>query len=214
MASSISAKGELDVKDQVSVKNQVSMKDKMTVPPQKTSLLNQESFNETLREYEGAILRVVSNYERIKARQEELYQEICLAIWKALAKFDHKSSLKTYLLSIAHKRSISHVAKYANEPKSSDITEMALDSKEQHSSAAGRLDLNQELEKHQRITKLLQAMDQLPLVERQLVSLALEGVSYKDIAEILGITVTNVGAKLNRAKAKLKTLIESGEITK
>jgi RNA polymerase sigma-70 factor, ECF subfamily len=159
-------------------------------------------FQETLAQHNPAIMRVVTSYERIKALQEELYQEISVALWKSLAKFDNQSSLKTYILSIAHKRSISHVAKYAKEPRSTEIVEYELP---QHDCPSS------ELAAQQRISKLLNGLNQLSLVERQLVTLALEGVSYLEIAEILGMTTNLVGVKLNRAKAKLKTIMENSE---
>jgi len=158
----------------------------------------EKHFEQTLEQHNAAISRVVSSYEMIKALQEELYQEISVALWKALAKFDQKSSLKTYVLSIAHKRAISHVAKYAREPRTSDICEFELPSDNCPS---------EQLAQSQRMNKLLFALHQLPMLERQLVTLALEGVSYKEIAEILGITTNLVGVKLNRAKTKLKSLI-------
>ena len=155
-------------------------------------------FEETLATYNPAISRVISSYENIKSLQEELYQEISVALWKAIARFDQKSSLKTYVLSIAHKRAISHVAKYAKEPRSTEINEIHLPLEDCPS---------QQLAKQQRVNRLLKALDQMSLVERQLVTLALEGVSYIDIAEILGMTTNLVGVKLNRAKTKLKAFM-------
>lgn len=160
----------------------------------------EEFFEGALTEHNPAILRVVSSYENIKSLQEELYQEISVALWKSLAKFDNKSSLKTYILSIAHKRAISHVAKYAKEPRSQEVNELDLPRSDCPS---------EQLANQQRVNKLVRALKQMTLVERQLVTLALEGVSYIDIAEILGMTTNLVGVKLNRAKTKLKTLIQS-----
>jgi len=159
-------------------------------------------FRETLAEYGSAIARVVSSYEMIKALQEELYQEISIALWKALTKFDHESSLKTYILSIAHKRAISHVAKYAKEPRTSDIADFELHGKDSPV---------EKIQQNQRVNSLLSAVAKLSLMDRQLVTLALEGVSYKEIADILGVTTNLVGVKLNRAKNKLKTLMVEGE---
>ena len=161
-------------------------------------------FEETLTEFHPAIARVVSSYEVIKALQEELYQEISVALWKSLANFDHQSSLKTYILSIAHKRAISHVAKYAKEPRKQDIDNVELE-------LVLKDCPSEQLAKSQRMNKLLAAMRRLPVFDRQLIALALEGISYKDIGEILGITTNLVGVKLNRSKAKLKTLMASGE---
>jgi len=63
------------------------------------------------------------------------------------------------------------------------------------------------MSKKQRMDRLMLTMYQLPMADRQLVTLALEGLSYKEISEILGISVSNVGVKLNRAKAKLNQLL-------
>ncbi len=164
----------------------------------------EKQFEETLNRYDAAISRVVSSYEIIRALQEELYQEISVALWKALAKFDNKSSLKTYVLSIAHKRAITHVAKYAREPRSTELNEFEIPT---HNCPSNQL------ANSQRMNKLLFALRQLPMAERQLVTLALEGVSYKDIAEILGITTNLVGVKLNRAKIKLTSLMASTDQT-
>ena len=48
----------------------------------------------------------------------------------------------------------------------------------------------------------------LPVVQRQLIVLSLEGVSYKEIADISGLSLTNVGVQLTRAKSKLIQLME------
>jgi RNA polymerase sigma factor (sigma-70 family) len=170
--------------------------------PLKQDRAYRKIFQETLAEHSPAIMRVVTSYERIKALQEELYQEISVALWKALVKFDNQSSVKTYILSIAHKRAISHVAKYAKEPRSTELEDYELP---QHDCPSS------ELASQQRISKLLNGLNQLSLVERQLVTLALEGVSYLDIAEILGMTSNLVGVKLNRAKAKLKTIMQNSD---
>jgi len=170
--------------------------------PSKTKQEYEIYFRKTLTEYGSAIARVISSYEMIKALQEELYQEISIALWKALAKFDNQSSLKTYVLSIAHKRSISHVAKYAKEPRTSDIANFELH---------GRDSPTEKMQQTQGINNLLRAIAQLSLMDRQLVTLALEGVSYKEIAVILGISTNLVGVKLNRAKSKLRTRMVEGE---
>ena len=162
----------------------------------------QAYFEEVLVKYHPAIARVVSSYEVIKSLQEELYQEISFALWKALPSFDGNSSLKTYVLSIAHKRSISHVAKYAKEPRKTELNQEDVPFSNCPS---------EELSDSQKQNKLIKAIHQLPMLERQLVALSLEGVSYKEIADILGISSNLVGVKLLRTKAKLKALIASGE---
>ena len=168
------------------------------------STSQRESYNQffesTLDSHHSVISRVVSSYERNPALQEELYQEISVALWKALAKFDNQSSLKTYILSIAHKRAVSHVAKHVKEPYSVEIETLEL---------SGEDCPSQQMSQTQRMQRLMSAMYQLPMADRQLVTLALEGLSYQEIADILGITVSNVGVKLNRAKNKLNQILST-----
>ncbi len=155
-------------------------------------------FEETLTEHHSMISRVVSSYERNRSLQEELYQEISVALWKALVNFENQSSIKTYILSICHKRAVSHVAKHVKEPYSVDIHDIEV---------SGESCPSEKMSKSQRMERLVAAIRQLSMSDRQLVTLALEGISYKDMAEILGISVTNVGAKLNRAKQKLNQIL-------
>ena len=162
-------------------------------------------FAETLSDHHAMISRVVASYERVAARREELYQEIAVALWRALARFDHKSSLRTYILSIAHKRSISHVARDARLPVAVplDETEIGGGHSAAHSCPS---DL---LSRQQRAKSLFDALGDMSMGDRQIVTLALEGLSYKDIGEILGLTVNHVGVKLQRAKAKLSRRLKA-----
>jgi len=157
-------------------------------------------FEGVLSEHHAMISRVVSTYEMKKALQEELYQEISVALWRALPKFDNQSSLKTYILSIAHKRSVSHVAKHVREPSSVDIAEHEF---------SGENCPSETIRSNQQMDRLMNALMHLPIIDRQLVTLALEGMSYKEISEILGISVSNVGVKLNRAKQKLNEMLSA-----
>ncbi len=159
-------------------------------------------FNEAWQTHKAAIARVVQSYEAIPAMQEELQQDIAFAIWRSLPRFNHQSSLKTYLLSIAHNRAISHVAKHAREARTTSSDDVVLKGSDCPSS---------NLEANRQQNRLIAGLQQLPIAQRQIVGLALEGLSYEEIAEILGITVNNVGVRLNRAKKALKETVESLE---
>ncbi|MEE4246590.1 MAG: RNA polymerase sigma factor [Kangiellaceae bacterium] len=159
----------------------------------------QREFNEVWQAHKPAIARVVKSYEAIPALQEELQQDIAFAVWRSLPKFNHNSSLKTYLLSIAHNRAISHVAKYAREGVSFSTDDMHLASDDSPA---------QNVEAQKNESRLILGMQQLPVDQRQILGLALEGLSYDEIAEVLRITVNNVGVRLNRAKKALKEAVE------
>ena len=67
----------------------------------------------------------------------------------------------------------------------------------------------QSLAQNQRQQRLAQAIRLLTLEHQQVITLALEGMSYQDIADVLAITTTLVGVRLQRAKAKLMQLLEA-----
>ncbi|WMS86929.1 RNA polymerase sigma factor [Pleionea litopenaei] len=165
-------------------------------------LMNQQEqlFNDAWRSYKPAIARVVQSYEAIPALQEELQQDIAFAVWRSLPRFNHNSSLKTYILSIAHNRAISHVAKYAKEGPSSSTDDITLKGDDCPSA---------NLEATRKQIKLMTGLQQLPIAQRQILGLALEGLSYDEISEVMGITVNNVGVRLNRAKKALKDAVDS-----
>ena len=156
-------------------------------------------FNEAWQAYKPAIARVVQSYEAIPALQEELQQDIAFAVWRSLPRFNHQSALKTYILSIAHNRAISHVAKHVREGKTTSSDDVVLTG---DTCPSGRIEADRKQ------TRLMAGMQQLPIAQRQILALALEGLSYDEIAEILGITINNVGVRLNRAKKALKDVVE------
>ena len=157
-------------------------------------------FDEVIAAHGAAIARVAAAHERVLARRDELVQEILLAVWQSLPRFKGESSLKTFVLRIAHNRSIDHVLKErrqrAHDPLSDDIMDHA------HSP-------EQQVSLQQRAQQLLHAVQQLPMGQRELVALALEGCSHQDIAEIIGISVNNVAVRLSRARSELSAKLES-----
>lgn len=145
------------------------------------------------------LVRFAASFERNRHLREDLVQEILLAVWQALPSFRGESSLKTYVLGIAHRRCASHVMRAAARPEHEALDEDWVDDQPGPETLA-RLGQQQE--------RLLAAVRRLPVGQRQLVLLALEGASYEDIAGLLGISVNNVGVRLNRAKAALKEQLE------
>ncbi|WP_100657927.1 RNA polymerase sigma factor [Alteromonas flava] len=157
-------------------------------------------FEELLAEYGPMLSRVAATYESDPELQRELTQEICLAVWQAMGAFSHKSSLKTYLLRIAHNRAVTHVNKQVREPSNNamEFTELELPDNAHQSAEAV-------LAEQQAINQLVTLVRSLPINARQVMTLAMEGVNYNDIAEILGLSPSNVGVLLNRAKQQLKS---------
>ncbi|NHK28701.1 sigma-70 family RNA polymerase sigma factor [Parvularcula flava] len=144
------------------------------------------------------IWRITATYEAREDLRRDLYQDILLAIWRALPNFRGEAGLKTYIARIAHNRSVSHVAREASRPGMSELDA------ELPGSDPSPFD---EAERNDRRRRLQHAVRALPLPLRQPVSLTLEGFGPAEIAAITGLTANTVSIRLTRAKAALRQVL-------
>lgn len=151
------------------------------------------SFDDTLREHGPALWRVIASYAPPGAERDDLAQDVLLAVWQALERFRGESSLKTFVLRIAHNRGLSQAWQRAKRPVSTDVD--VPDPR----SAPDELVAAQE-----RRERFLFHLRALPLGQRQVLALALEGVSHTEIAAAVGITLENVAVRLGRAREALR----------
>ena len=142
-----------------------------------------------------ALGRLAGSYVRSSAEREDLLQDIALALWQALPRFRGDSSERTFLFRIAHNHCINHITR--RRPMAS-LQELELDPPD------GSISIETRLNAQQDSARLTEAVRQLPLIQRQVVVLALEDMEYAEIAQVLGITENNVGVRLNRARATLR----------
>ncbi len=152
------------------------------------------AFDQVLAQHGAAVARVAAAFERNPARRDELVQEILLAIWQSLARFRGESSLKTFVLRIAHNRAVDHVLQHQRDLARDPLDDTVPDH---------RANPEQQASLQQRSERLLDAVRDLPLVQRELVTLALEGLSHEEIGSVLGISVGNVAVRLSRARKTL-----------
>ena len=132
---------------------------------------------------------------RSSAERGDLLQDIALALWQALPRFRGESSERTFLFRIAHNHCINHITR--RRPMAS-LQELELDPPDSGAPLETRLNDQQDS------ARLTEAVRQLPLIQRQVVVLALEDMDYTEIAQVLGITENNVGVRLNRARTTLR----------
>ena len=102
-------------------------------------------------------------------------------------------------MKIAHNRAITHVSKEASRPRSVELDERLPDPETTPDEAAEQDEARGRLER---------AVAQLPLGQRLVVTLALEGFSPDEIAQVLGIQVSAASVRLHRAKTSLQQLLE------
>ena len=157
-------------------------------------------FRQVLKEHAALLGRVAATYEANFHMRQELLQEITLAVWQALEKFKGDSSVKTYVLRVAHNKAITHVAYHAKQPRNDSYCEMESPEPSHRPSA------DEQIDQQQQIQLVLTQVRKMPIQARQVVTMSMEGLSYDEIADVCGISRSNVGVVLNRAR---KVLMES-----
>ncbi|GAA6153029.1 sigma-70 family RNA polymerase sigma factor [Pseudoteredinibacter isoporae] len=159
---------------------------------------NELNFESVIKKYRLSLIKIAATFEADVKLQQDLLQEMSLAIWQALPRFQGKSSLHTFVYRVAYNQALNHISKY------SSIHHQQIDD----SFECDKNTPEQQLQSDQSFQYMLNNIRLLPVVQRQLIALSLEGISYSDISEITGLTEGNVGVQLNRAKNKLKKLME------
>lgn len=159
----------------------------------KTSKCNavEKEFLHMIRQHNGIIYKVALLYADSDNVLDDLYQEVVLNLWKSFANFRHESSYSTWIYRIALNTCISFFRKSSRKPM---YVELSPD-----------LKIASE-EKNPHISELYELINQLNRLERATIFLYLEDRPYKEIAEIMGITPSNVSTKINRIKNKLKQM--------
>ena len=146
-------------------------------------------------------MKVARAYTRTTEDCQDLVQEILLQIWQSLPRFQGRASASTWFYRVALNTALGwHRKEHRRQIRQQPILEIA------DLSAAG-LDSAQQAVEREVVERLYAAIRQLPKTEAALVLLYLDDFSYRQMAEVLGISETNVGVKLNRAKKALSELM-------
>src|SRR5512136_1962001 len=159
-------------------------------------------FKSWLREYGGTVLKVARAYTLTAEECEDLAQEILLQLWRSLPQFQGRASGSTWVYRVAlntalgwHRKEGRRQARQQPLLEPEDLPVTGLNSAEQ-------------LQQREVVERLYAAIRQLPKADAALVLLYLEDLSYREMAEVLGVSETNVGVKLNRARKTLGELMK------
>lgn len=164
------------------------------------SLLEKE-FLEKIEKHKGVIFKISKMYMDNPDDQNDLYQEIIYQAWKSYSDFQKKSEFSTWLYRTALNTAIVFLR---SEKKRSFIQNQSIENLSVHQESYNDAD--------DRNMKLMyEAIHQLSAIDKALIFFYLEDFSGKEIAKQLGITEVNARVKLNRAKTKLKEIIEKQE---
>lgn len=154
-----------------------------------------QQFNELLEQHKGILFKVSRGYCQDEEDRKDLIQEICIQIWRSLDKYNDQYKISTWLYQIALNVAISFYRKDARRKVSTITWENQLPH------LAERYDTEMEAS----LNLLEQFIHELNDLDKALILLYLDDKSYSEIADILGISQSNVGTKIGRIKGKLKT---------
>ena len=157
---------------------------------------------ETLVEtHAGMLWRIALSHERDRDRAEDLYQDICVALWRSLAAIRDADDERAFVARIANNRAISYVRSELRQP----VAAADADVDDTRHAAPDRV--AEALDVHKQQERLLKAVQELPLNWRLPVTLTLEGFKPAEIAYVMGETANTVSLRLKRAKDRLKVLL-------
>jgi len=166
-----------------------------------TDKQKEQRFKELLYDNKEMIYRLCYAYLYNKNDVEDLFQEILINIWNSLDKFRNESKISTWIYRIAVNSALMYNRKNLKTRSVFESFEAADQNKFED-------DSNECKEKEERIQQLRRAIVQLKKQDSLIIYMVLEGVKYDEIAEIMGITMSNVGVKINRIKANLFKLMQ------
>ncbi len=155
-----------------------------------------------LDEHAASVMKVARAYTLTSEECQDLAQEILLQAWRSLPKFEGKSSAATWFYRVAlHTAMNWHRKDKPRRSRQQPLLEVQAVATEGNNSA-------EQAQHRDTVEQLYQAIHQLPKTDAALVLLYLDQLSYREMSEVLGISESNVGVKLNRAKKALSELMK------
>jgi len=152
-----------------------------------------EEFLEILSDYQGILHKVNLIYFRNRSDREENFQEIIYQLWKSFPRLQNKKSIGSWIYAVSINTSISKIKKDSRieyREKLPEVTDM--------------IDIEEEFALSETYRMLLQAIYNLNEIDKSIMLLYLEEKTYDEISEIIGISTSNVGVRISRAKELLK----------
>ena len=152
---------------------------------------------EFLREYTPALRRLAYSYTRDPHETEDLFQEIAVALWKALPRFRGESSPRTYVYRIAHNTA----TRFVTSKRRRSVLEGSV--AEDYRETANADSPERDAIRNQQRQRLWNAVRELSVIDRQIVLLHLEGLSTAEIVEITGLSEGMAAMRLSRIRRRL-----------
>lgn len=157
-----------------------------------------------LDEHGSSVMKVARAYTLTSEECQDLAQQILLQAWRSLPNLEQKANAATWFYRVALHTAMNW---HRKDRRRRSLQQPLM---EVQSIAANGSTSAEQAQHRDTVEQLYKAIQQLPKTDAALVLLYLDELSYKEIAEVLGISESNVGVKLNRAKKALSDLMKGG----
>jgi RNA polymerase sigma-70 factor (ECF subfamily) len=161
---------------------------------------DQEYFLSLVDTYQRLLLKVCWAYTQTSHDRDDLFQEIVSRLWAAFGSYDRSRSFSTWMYRVALNIAID----FRRRRQRSSAVMLSLD--DSHDPPSPQNEFKQE-----RLQELRELLERQNEADRAILLLCLEGNSYREISEIIGISESNVGTRLNRLKKSLRQRVHSYE---
>ncbi len=150
----------------------------------------QATFELWIREYRSVIFKIIRVYADTAADRDDLFQEVSFQIYRSIPSFKGQSAVTTWLYRVSLNTAIKWIRKEKKHRNQVDLEDT------QHL-------LHDTGEKDERLDWLYDEISKMNDADKSLTLLLLEGMSYKEMAEITGLNPNNIGVKIHRIKNEL-----------
>jgi RNA polymerase sigma-70 factor (ECF subfamily) len=152
-----------------------------------------EEFLNMLSDYQGILYKVNLIYFNNRSDREDNFQEIIYQLWKSYPHLKNRNSIGSWIYSVSINTSISRLRKNSR-----------LEYREKLPESFDNRDIIEEMAVSENLNLLLKAISKLNEVDKSIMLLYLDEKSYEEISDILGISKSNIGVRIKRAKELLK----------
>ncbi len=158
-----------------------------------------EKFTELLYKNQGIVHKICNLYFRDRLEKEDYHQELIIQLWKAFPSFNNTAKFSTWMYRVCINSAIDLKRKEKNKLKRVEFSEVDIPNISHADDAT-----------HTNKEKLYEAINRLSDVDKAIITLYLDEYSYQEIAEMIGISKSNTGVKINRIKTEILKSFENG----
>lgn len=163
-----------------------------------------ELYQKAAETFGAALERLARAYEVNPESRRDLLQDVHIGLWRSFASFNGRCSLRTWVYRVAHNVATSHVIR---QRRAKSATLVGLEELESVPTKRGT---GSEADRREVLERLLELIQALKPLDRQVILSYLEGLDAASIGDITGISPVNVATKIHRIKRILARRFQEG----